>query len=65
VDVNDREADPSARDVTGQMVIPVGAGKNYVLISFRRSWDRTAGAWISFLTLIGVAFAGFKAWHAS
>ena len=65
VDVNGREADTSTRDVTGQMVIPVAAGKNYVQISFTRTWDRTAGAWISFLCLLGVALAGFKTWHAS
>ncbi len=35
------------REGTGQMLVPVEAGENRVQITFVRTWDRTAGAWIS------------------
>jgi len=65
VDGNGEAVETETREATGQMMIPVSVGKNYVQISFARTWDRTAGAWISFLSLIGVALAGFRTWHAS
>jgi hypothetical protein len=34
------------------MLVPVQAGLNRVRITFVRTWDRTAGAWISALALI-------------
>ena len=37
------------REGTGQMLIPVETGMNRVRITFARTWDRTAGAWISLL----------------
>jgi non-canonical purine NTP pyrophosphatase (RdgB/HAM1 family) len=57
VEVNGLEVQPGAREGTGQMLIPVGAGANRVLITFARTWDRTAGAWISglaFLLAVGL-----------
>jgi hypothetical protein len=51
VEVNDRIVQPSAREGTGQMLVPVEAGANRVQITFVRTWDRRAGAWISILTL--------------
>lgn len=45
---------PIASTATGQMLIPVEAGMNRVQISFIRTWDRTAGGWISLLTVISL-----------
>jgi hypothetical protein len=52
VKVNGRKVQPGTREGTGQMLIPVEAGANQVQISFVRTWDRTAGGWISLLALI-------------
>lgn len=52
VRVNGREVQASAREGTGQMLIPVETGTNRVEITFVRTWDRMAGAWISGLGLI-------------
>jgi hypothetical protein len=52
--VNGREVETTAREGTGQMLIPVSAGMNRVELRFVRTWDRTAGGWISFLTAAGV-----------
>jgi len=40
------------REGTGQMLVPVEAGANRVQITFIRTWDRTAGAWISVFALL-------------
>lgn len=37
---------------TGQIVIPVAAGQSRVQLYFGRTWDRTAGGWISFIALL-------------
>ncbi len=50
VSVNGRVVSTSTREDTGQMLVPVGAGMNRVEIRFVRTWDRTAGGWISTLT---------------
>jgi hypothetical protein len=50
VTVNGRAVKPGERPETGQILVPVDAGMNRVQITFRRTWDRTAGAWISDLT---------------
>jgi hypothetical protein len=50
--VNGRLVQTSAREVTGQMLVPVQAGANRVEIRFVRTWDRTLGAWISLIALI-------------
>ena len=52
VEVNGRLVQTSAREVTGQMLVPVQAGANRVEIRFVRTWDRTLGAWISLIALI-------------
>jgi len=52
VEVNGRRVQAATREGTGQMLVPVEAGTNRVQITFTRTWDRTAGAWISLLTLL-------------
>ncbi len=52
VEVNGRIVRAGTREDTGQMLVPVDAGANRVQITFIRTWDRTAGGWISFLALI-------------
>jgi hypothetical protein len=47
VQVNGHSIPTSVRKSTGQILIPVPAGLNRVQIRFVRTWDRTAGAWIS------------------
>jgi non-canonical purine NTP pyrophosphatase (RdgB/HAM1 family) len=59
VDVNGRSVEQGTREGTGQMLVPVQAGANRVLITFTRTWDRTAGAWISGLAfLLSVGLLG-------
>jgi len=45
--------------VAGQMTVPVDAGVNHVQVTFGRTWDRTAGGWISVITALcaGACFA--------
>jgi hypothetical protein len=52
VEVNGHEVQAGTREGTGQMLVPVEAGVNRVQITFVRTWDRRAGAWISVLALI-------------
>jgi hypothetical protein len=47
VEDNGRVVQTAAQEVTGQMLIPLGAGSNRVQISFIRTWDRKVGGWIS------------------
>lgn len=47
VEVNGRVIQTGAREGSGQMLVPVEAGANRVQIRFVRTWDRTAGGWIS------------------
>lgn len=49
-EVNGRVVETAARPDTGQMLVPVQAGMNRVQITFVRTWDRTAGGWISVVT---------------
>lgn len=51
-EVNGRVVETVARPETGQMLVPVQAGMNRVQITFVRTWDRTAGGWISVVTLL-------------
>jgi len=53
VEVNGRLAETTARD-NGQMLVPVEAGTNRVQITFLRTWDRTAGRWISVATVLAL-----------
>jgi hypothetical protein len=52
VEVNGRQTQAVAREGTGQMLVPVGTGANRVEITFVRTWDRPAGAWISGLGML-------------
>jgi len=52
VEVNGRLVQAGTRAGTGQMLVPVEPGANRVQITFVRTWDRTAGGWISLLALI-------------
>ena len=58
VEVNGRAVETSAREGSGQMLVPVEAGMNRVQIRFVRTWDRTLGGWISLLT--AAVLAGVK-----
>jgi hypothetical protein len=55
VEVNGRIVETGARAGSGQMLVPVEAGANRVEIHFMRTWDRTAGGWISFATVLGMS----------
>jgi hypothetical protein len=52
VEVNGHQVQAGTRDDTGQMLVPVEAGANRVQITFIRTWDRTAGEWISLVALV-------------
>jgi 6-pyruvoyl-tetrahydropterin synthase related domain len=52
--VNGLVVETTARQGTGQMLVPVLAGMNRVEIRFVRTWDRVAGGWISFVAAAGV-----------
>jgi hypothetical protein len=52
VEVNGRQVQAGMREGTGAMLVPVEAGANRVQIIFVRTWDRTAGAWISMIALL-------------
>jgi hypothetical protein len=45
---------PTASTETGQFLVPVDAGMNRVQLVFVRTWDRSAGAWISVLMAMAV-----------
>jgi hypothetical protein len=47
LEVNGHAVQAGAREGTGQMLVPVEAGVNRVQITFIRTWDRIAGAWLS------------------
>ncbi|MFZ0759565.1 MAG: 6-pyruvoyl-tetrahydropterin synthase-related protein [Candidatus Sulfotelmatobacter sp.] len=62
VEVNGRPVHAGTRESTGQMLVPVDAGVNRVQITFVRTWDRTAGDWISIVAfLLLIALLG-KSW---
>jgi hypothetical protein len=50
--VNGQAVEPSQREGTGQLIIPVKTGTNEVRIRFVRTWDRTLGGWISLVSVI-------------
>jgi len=52
-EVNGRVVQTASAE-TGQMLIPVQAGMNRVQVIFIRTWDRTAGGWISLLAVISL-----------
>lgn len=55
VEVNGHTVETSARESTGQMLVPVSAGTNRIELTFIRTWDRTLGGWISVLTALGIS----------
>lgn len=61
VEVNGRTVQTESQELTGQMIIPVEAGENRVLITFTRTSDRTLGGIISGMTaMILVGVVAFK-----
>jgi hypothetical protein len=58
VEVNGHVVQTGEREGSGQMLVPVGAGANRVQIRFTRTWDRTAGGWIS--TITGLCILGWS-----
>jgi len=54
VEVNGRVVQAGTREGTAQMLVPVEAGANRVQIRFVRTWDRTAGGWISVITAMAM-----------
>jgi uncharacterized membrane protein len=54
VEVNGGLVSTETHEDTGQMIVPVKAGMNDVLIQFVRTWDRTFGGVISGLVLLSV-----------
>ena len=58
VEVNGRGVETAAREGTGQMLVPVEAGMNRVQITLIRTWDRTAGGWITIVTALSLALWG-------
>ena len=61
IEVNGRLVETSRREGSGQMLVPVGAGMNRVEIRLVRTWDRSAGWWISILTLTALAVWSYRA----
>jgi hypothetical protein len=61
VEVNGRLVQAGTREGTGQMLVPVEAGANRVQITFVRTWDRTAGGWISIVAIVFV-LVSLKRW---
>ena len=58
--VNGHTVETAARPTTGQMLVPVEAGTNRVEITFTRTWDRTAGGWISACTILSLVGAEIR-----
>jgi hypothetical protein len=54
VEVNGRVVRTGTREGTGQMLVPVEMGANRVRVTFIRTWDRTAGGWISIISALCV-----------
>lgn len=54
VEVNGLAVTSGAREETGQMLVPLGAGMNHVRVRFAQTWDRKWGGWISCLTLLAL-----------
>jgi len=54
VEVNGQPVTTSAREETGQMLVPLAAGMNRVRVRFARTWDRKLGGWISMGALLAL-----------
>jgi hypothetical protein len=58
--VDDKPAIPDSELETAQMILPLTRGGHHIELTFRRTWDRTAGAAISAITAVFLlAFAAF------
>ncbi|HEY6182653.1 MAG TPA: 6-pyruvoyl-tetrahydropterin synthase-related protein [Terriglobales bacterium] len=55
VQVNGHSVSTRTHENTGQMIVPLNAGRNDVRIRLIRTWDRTWGGVISVLTFIAVS----------
>lgn len=60
VTINGERVDSRTTEGTGQMVIPVSAGKNDVQVRFRRTPDRTLGGAVSLISLAVLVAAWVK-----
>ena len=58
VTVNGAPVRTGRTDVTGQLLIPVSAGRSEVRVHFSRTWDRLLGGCVSLLSL-GIFFAAW------
>jgi hypothetical protein len=54
VEDNGRTVQAGAKTPSGQMLIPLEAGVNRVQITFIRTWDRKAGAWVSLVVALAM-----------
>ena len=45
-------SDMTPGEDAGQMPVPVQAGASRVQIDFIRTWDRTAGGWVSIIAIV-------------
>jgi hypothetical protein len=54
VEDNGRTVQAGAKTPSGQMLIPLDAGLNRVQITFIRTWDRKAGAWLSMMAALAM-----------
>jgi hypothetical protein len=52
--VNGHEVETSAREGTGQILIPISAGMNQVELRFVQTWDRAMGGWITLISIASV-----------
>jgi hypothetical protein len=59
VEVNGQVVQTQAQPITGQMIIPVTAGRNQVNITFDQTWDRDLGDGISICSALLLGFAVF------
>jgi len=64
--VNGRPVRIGTRAGTGQMLVPVQPGTNQIEVIFTRTWDRTAGGWISLVALLLtlISLRGSLPWSA-
>jgi 6-pyruvoyl-tetrahydropterin synthase related domain len=60
VQVDGRTVSTETQEITGQMIVPVGAGENRVEIRLVRTRDRTLGTVISAATVLLLAVAGLS-----
>ncbi len=52
VKLNEKIVETKASETTAQIILPVPAGESEIEVRFVRTWDRTAGAWISLVAFL-------------